>query len=326
MIISKTPLRMSFVGGGSDMADFYVKHPGAVLATTINKYIYVTVNKRFDSSIRVSYSKTENVEKLDEIQHKLVREAMRYTGIIQGVEITSIADIPSHGSGLGSSSAFTAGLLKSLHTYNNRSTSALELAKEAAKIEIEILSEPIGKQDHYACAYGGFNFIQFFPDHTVKVDPVILSQDTLQKLKNNILVFFTGITRSASEILKQQKVNLITDGEKIKALKQMVKLAHQLKNDLEKNNLDSFGPILHENWMLKKQLSHNISNGQINDWYEKARKAGAEGGKILGAGGGGFLLFYAPQERHGAIQQALLPLKPFDLDFESEGSRIIFIH
>lgn len=308
------------------MAAFYSRYPGAVVASTIDKYIYITVNKRFDSSIRISYSQTENVKKVEHLQHKLFREVMKYSGVDGGVEITSIADIPSKGSGLGSSSAFTVGLLKALQAYKHRSSSSGQLAKDAAAIEIDILREPIGKQDHYASAYGGFNFIQFNPDHTVKVEPIIFSQDTRRKLQSNCLVFFTGITRGASEILTQQKHNIISDVSKVNILKQMVKLAHQLKADLENNNLDSFGPILHENWILKKQLSNKISTDQIDIWYKKAKEAGAYGGKILGAGGGGFLLFYAPVEKHEAIKQVLKDLMPVEMAFENEGSRIIFIH
>jgi len=314
------------VGGGSDMPDFYTDSPGAVVSTAIDKYIYITVNKRFDKSIRVGYSQTETVDHIDDIQHPLVREVLRHTGLTEGLEITSIADIPSKGTGLGSSSAFTAGLLKALHAYKDTSVSAGALSEEAAKIEIDILGEPIGKQDHYAAAFGGFNFIQFNSDHTVTVEPIIFSQETRDTLQKNLLVFNTGLTRSASEILKTQKKNIITDSKKRDILKQMVTLAKKLRDDLQANSLDSFGPILHENWLLKKQLSDSISTSDIDRWYETGLKNGALGGKLLGAGGGGFLVFYAPTETHRAIINALPELEPVQFNFESEGSNIIFVH
>ena len=317
---------MSFAGGGSDIPAFYLKSPGAVVSTTIDKYIYITVNKRFDNSIRVGYSQTENVENINSIQHPLVREALRYVGIDGGVEITSIADIPSKGTGLGSSSAFTVGLLKALHAYKDKFMSASKLSEDSAKIEIEILGDPIGKQDHYASAHGGFNFIQFFPDHTVTVEPIIFNKETKDKLQENILVFYTGINRGASEILTVQKENIGSDQKKFEAQKAMVQLAHRLKDDLHNNNLDSFGPIMHENWLLKKQLADSISNSEIDTWYETGLKAGALGGKILGAGGGGFLMFYAPKEKHEQIIRALPQLRPVKFNFENQGSKIIFIH
>ncbi len=326
MIISKTPLRMSFVGGGSDLASFYTKHAGAVVSVAIDKYIYITVNKRFDSSIRIGYSQTENVNNIDDIQHGLVREALRHLGVQGGVEITSIADIPSKGTGLGSSSAFTVGLLNALHAYKDKFIPAHKLAEDSAKIEIDILREPIGLQDHYASAFGGFNFIKFHPDHSVTVEPVIFSQDTKNQLEKNLLIFYTGITRSASSILGKQKENLLADDKKFEIMKQMVNLAHRLKEDLEQNNLESFGQILHENWVLKKQMAQGISNPEIDNWYNKGMANGALGGKILGAGGGGFLVFYAPWEKHAEITKALPELRPINFHFENSGSKIIFIH
>jgi D-glycero-alpha-D-manno-heptose-7-phosphate kinase len=326
MIISKTPLRMSFVGGGSDLQDFYTHSMGAVVSTAIDKYIYITINKRFDSSIRVGYSQTETVDVVDDIQHNLVREALRKVDLTQGLEITSIADIPSSGTGLGSSSAFTIGLLKALHAYKGTFTSAAMLAEEAASIEIDILKEPIGKQDHYASAFGGFNYIQFNPDHTVTLEPIVMSPETKNILQTNLLVLYTGLTRSASEILEKQKSNIVSDMTKKDMLKKMVELAKRLRDDLRANNISSFGSILHENWLLKKQLSDKISSPDIDRWYDTAMKHGAEGGKLLGAGGGGFMVFYAPKDRHQAIMDALPELRPDSFNFENEGSNIIFVH
>lgn len=326
MIISKTPFRMSFVGGGSDLASFYEKSEGAVVSVAIDKFMYIWVNKKFDSDIRVSYSQTENVNKVGEINHPLVREALKKLDIDGGIEIASIADIPSKGTGLGSSSAYAVGLLNALHVYKKEYASAEELAQGACELEIDILKEPIGKQDQYASAYGGFNFIKFHQDGRVSVDPIICLKETRKRLERNLIMLYTGRTRSASNILKDQKKNTEKQADKFEIMQKMVKLAHKLRDELQKNNLDSFGEILHENWELKKQMAGGISDPQIDGWYEAGRKNGAVGGKILGAGGGGFLIFYAPEEKHEQIIQALPDLKPVKFEFEYQGSKIIFIH
>jgi len=326
MIISKTPLRMSFVGGGSDLPVFYRKYGGAVVSTAINKFVYVTVNQKFDERIRLSYSKTEDAKSAEKIKHPLVREALRMLGIKGGIEITSIADIPAKGTGLGSSSSFTVGLLNALHAFANRYAAAEKLAHESCTIEIERCGEPIGKQDQYAAAYGGFNLIEFNPDDSVSVEPIICKRETLRQLQENTLVFYTGITRSASALLKTQSATVASDKAKQKTMKRMVELAHELKAELQKNNLSAFGEIIHENWELKRSLTGGISSGVIDDWYERARKAGAIGGKLLGAGSGGFLMFYAPRDRHEAIFRELSDLRPVNFEFEPQGSKIIFVH
>ncbi|MEQ1876968.1 MAG: GHMP kinase [Bdellovibrionia bacterium] len=327
MIISRTPLRMSFVGGGSDLPGYYRHNGGgAVVSTAIKKYVYITVNEKFDEAIRVSYSKTEEVTKVSEIQHKIVRETLLHLGIPGGVEITSVADIPSRGTGLGSSSAFTVGLLNALQAYKTSFVSAESLGKEACRIEIEICGEPIGKQDQYASAYGGLNFIQFNEDDSVFVNPIICGRQTVETLQNNTLVFYTGLTRNASAILKTQDENIRSDPAKRDAMKKMVKFAFDLRDSLQRNNLDDFGNALHENWLLKKSLAADVTSGDIEDWYSKARSAGALGGKLLGAGNGGFLMFYAPKEKHRDIGQALQKLRQVHFGFEPEGSKIIFVH
>jgi D-glycero-alpha-D-manno-heptose-7-phosphate kinase len=326
MIISKTPLRMSFVGGGSDLPVFYRKYGGAVVSTAINKFVYVTVNKKFDERIRVGYSRTEEARTVEKIKHPLVRESMKMLGLGGGIEITSIADIPAKGSGLGSSSSFTVGLLNALHAYACRYASAEQLARESCEIEIERCGEPIGKQDQFAAAFGGFNFIEFYPDDSVSVEPIICRRETVQQLQTNTLVFYTGITRSASTLLKTQQEVVAAEKSKQKVLRQMVALARQLKAELQKNNLQAFGEIIHENWELKRSLTDAVSNQLIDGWYARARKAGAIGGKLLGAGSGGFLMFYAPRERHEAIQKGLQELRRVDFDFEQQGSKIIFVH
>lgn len=326
MIISKTPLRMSFVGGGSDLPVFYRKFGGAVVSTAIDKFVYVTVNKKFDDRIRLSYSKTEEVSSVNRIKHPLVREALKMLGIPGGVEITSIADIPAKGTGLGSSSSFTVGILNALHAFACRYASAEQLARESCEIEIERCREPIGKQDQFAAAFGGFNFIEFYPDDSVSVEPVICKRETLRELQANILVFYTGISRSASALLKTQQKAVASEKSKQKVLRKMVELAHVLKAELQKNNLQAFGQIIHENWLLKKSLTESITTSSIDHWYDKARRAGALGGKLLGAGTGGFLMFYAPRERHAAITKELGALRRMDFKFEPQGSKIIFVH
>jgi D-glycero-alpha-D-manno-heptose-7-phosphate kinase len=326
MIISRTPLRMSFVGGGSDLPVFYRRHGGAVVSTAINQCVYITVNKKFDDRIRVSYSRTEEARSVARIKHPLVREAMQLLGIAGGVEITSVADIPGKGTGLGSSSSFTVGLLHALHAYAGRYTGAEQLASEACAIELERCGDPIGKQDQYAAAFGGLNFIEFLPDDSVSVHPILCQRDTLQRLQAHLLVFYTGVTRSAAAILKQQQAAVAGERKKQKVLLRMVELAREVRRELQANRVSGLGEAIHEGWVLKRGLAGGITTPQIDAWYEKARGAGAIGGKLLGAGTGGFLLFYAPPERHEAIGLALASLRRMDFKFEPQGSRIIFVH
>lgn len=317
---------MSFVGGGSDLPSFYREHGGAVVSTAIDKYVYVTVNKKFDEGIRVAYSQNEEVASVPEIKHRVVRATLNALGIAGGVEITTIADIPSQGTGLGSSSSFSVGLINALGAFTGRYISAEGLAEQSCKIEIDICGEPIGKQDQYAAAFGGFNFIEFNPDHTVVVSPIIALPDTLERVRRNTLMFFTGITRSASALLKAQEEAVSSEKAKQAVLAKMVGLAKDLRKELQSNNTEGFGDILNENWQLKKSLTEGISTSAIDEWYELARKAGATGGKLLGAGAGGFLMIYGPEERHAAISEALCMLKRVDVGFEPLGSRIIFYH
>lgn len=324
MIITRTPFRISFVGGGTDLPDFYRIEPGAVVSAAINKYMYIVVNKRFDDTIRVSYSKTEIVKDVGEIQHPIVREALKSIGITEGVEIVSIADIPS-GTGLGSSSSFTVGLLNALHAYKGSLKPAEELAKEACHIEIDILGEPIGKQDQYIAAYGGLRYIQFNPDETVFTEPIIYAQESRDKLNRNLLLFYTGDTREARSILKQQKTDT-SQRDKAELLKNMRDLALELRNYLNSNSSpDILGEFLGKGWLLKKQLTSGISNNKIDEYYKRAIGAGAMGGKLLGAGGGGFLLLYCPEERQPKVREALSDLPLTKFYFEPEGSKITYV-
>lgn len=325
MIISRTPLRMSFAGGGSDLPNFYRRYGGAVLSTAIDKYVYVSVNPKFDGGIRLAYSRVEEVDRLEQIEHRLVQAAFEMLDLKGGVEITTTADIPSRGTGLGSSSSFTVGLIQAIQAYQGFHTSADELGRRSCEVEIERCGEPIGKQDQYAAAFGGLNLIQFNEDDSVDVIPIIMSKTNRYRLQENILVFYTGITRSASNILKQQSAETEKDVRKQDILKEMVNLTYKMRDELQGENFDGFGNILHENWMLKKTLADGISTSQIDDWYEAGLKAGAHGGKLLGAGSGGFLMFYAPVERHDAIEQAV-GLRKIKFNFDPLGSRILFYH
>ncbi|RRH87014.1 GHMP kinase [Variovorax beijingensis] len=323
MIISRTPLRMSFVGGGSDLPSYYRQHGGAVLSTAVDKYVYVSVNKKFDGGIRIAYSKTEEVDHIEKIEHRLVRATLQMLEIPGGIEVTSTADIPSRGTGLGSSSAFTVGLINVLSAYLGRHVSAEQLGRLSCEIEIERCGEPIGKQDQYASAYGGLSLIEFKPDDSVLVTPLVLRREIREAVESNIIVFYTGITRSASGILKEQSSNVADSSGKQKMLNRMVELAYELREELQNGHVNSMGEILDENWQLKKQLASGITSSEIDEWYAKAKANGALGGKLLGAGAGGFLMFYAPSERHDAIEKAL-GLRRIHFGFEPLGSRIIF--
>ncbi|HQR03430.1 MAG: GHMP kinase [Proteobacteria bacterium] len=326
MIISRTPLRMSFAGGGSDLPSFYREHGGAVVSTAIDKYVYVNINRKFDDGIRIAYSKTEEVASVGEIDHRIVRAALQYLQIDGGIEITTIADIPSKGTGLGSSSSFTVGLLHVLNAYLGKYVSREQLGQDSCRIEIDICGEPIGKQDQYAAAFGGFNLIEFKPDDSVIVSPIICDRSTVAELEAGILIFYTGITRSASGLLKKQSEDMAGDADKQRTMKRMVQLAYDLREELHRNNLSAFGEILHENWMLKRGLTAGVSTSEIDEWYRMARAAGATGGKILGAGAGGFLMIYAPPATHSMIKSALSFLKVVQMRFDPLGSRIIFYH
>lgn len=290
MIISRTPLRISFVGGGSDIAAYYNQSPGAVVSTAINKYIYITVNKKFDKRIRASYSKTENVDTADQIEHPLIRECLKKVGIERGIEVTSMSDIPGEGTGLGSSSSYTVGLLNALYAYVGKYASAEKLARDACEVEIEILKDPIGKQDQYIAAYGGLQFIQFLSDGNVDVSPIICSPEVKKTIEENCLLLYTGLTRSSGKILARQSKNMKDDVDKRVVMIQMVSLAHEMQRLLNNNLTKEFGDLLHESWILKRKMADGVTSEGIDRWYEIAKKNGVEGGKILGAGGGGFLL------------------------------------
>ena len=323
MIVSKTPLRMSFVGGGSDIPAYYHFEEGAVLSTSINKYMYVSVNKKFDGDIRLSYSLTEDVNDVEKIKHPIVRNTLKMLEISGGIEIASMADIPSKGSGLGSSSSYTVGLLNALYAFKNKSISQYDLGKLASHIEINLCGEPIGKQDQYSAAYGGINLIKFHSDESVTVEPIICKKSFIDQLEKSILMFYTGRTRSASTLLKEQSENM-NNGVKRSLIKEMASLSYDLKYMFENDDLDSVGELLDKNWKLKSQISSGITNPQIDDWYQKGINAGATGGKLLGAGNGGFIMFYVPPEKQKNVINALRNLKRIPFSFDNLGSQIVF--
>lgn len=325
MIISRTPLRVSFAGGGSDLSVYYETGYGVVVSTAIDKYIYITVNKKFDDLIRVSYSKTEMVKSVDEVEHNIIREALKIVGIEKGVEVVYMGDVPlgSAGIGLGSSSSLAVGVLNALYAYKGEHTTAQRLAEDACRIEIDILGHPIGKQDQYIAAYGGFNFIRFNSDESVFLDPIICQNKTKTELNNKLLLFYTGMSRVSSDILTEQRQNTKSN---LDYLDKMVMLAEEVKKCLINNDLIKFGEMLYQGWLYKKKLSGGITNPMLDEYYEKALNAGAIGGKVLGAGGGGFLLFYCEEENQNKVRAALSDLKETPFKFAPQGSKIIYVH
>lgn len=321
MIVVQTPLRISLMGGGTDFRQFFLSEEGCVISSAIDKYIYVIIKQRYDNQIRVGYTRTELVQDVDEIQHDLVRECLRYTGISGGVEISTMGDIPSEGSGLGSSSTVTVGLLNAMYAYLGTPVDQSKLAQQACEIELDILGNPIGEQDQYIAAYGGQRFIRFGRDGAVQVETLGMNAEQLRRLNQNLMLFFTNVTRKAETILSEQVQNM---DERLEILREMKCLAMQTKESLIADELDMLGCMLHKSWLLKKQLASKISNSAIDEVYEVARRSGALGGKITGAGGGGYLLLYCPREKQDSVRAAMrcFPELPFHL--ERDGSKVIF--
>ncbi|MGL4648589.1 MAG: GHMP kinase [Caldilineaceae bacterium] len=326
MIITQTPLRISFFGGGTDFREYFEQEHGLVLSTAIDKYIFVTIKERFDNKIRVGYTRTEMVDDVDQVEHELVREALRMTGIRTGVEINTMADIPSEGSGLGSSSTVTVGLLNAMYAFLGTPMDPATLARQACQIEIDVLGKPIGIQDQYIAAYGGQRLMTFagngYPGNDqVGIERLRLEPRLLRRLSSNLLLFYTGQARRAESVLSEQKASI---EETKPVLREMKRLALLARCHLDNGNLDAFGRLMHESWLLKKQLASKISNQAIDAMYQSAIDAGAFGGKITGAGGGGFLLLYCPPEHHEAVRDVLhaLPELPFNL--EQDGTKVIF--
>ena len=324
MIISRTPFRISYVGGGTDLRSYYKDGYGQVLSSTMNKYLYVVVKKQIgivEYKYRINWSKTEFRNNIDDIEHPIVREALKLFNINYPIEITTFADIPAN-TGLGSSSAFAVGLVHALSALEGKMITKYDLAMKAASIEVEILKRTMGKQDHFASAYGGFNIFTFNSDDTVKVEPVFYKKEVINKLEKNLILFYTKVKRDASEILKSQEKETENKRYILTKMRDMVPI---LENILSKGSeLNLFGKILDEGWILKQSLTGDISSSEINNYYEKALEAGALGGKLLGAGGGGFLLFYVELQHRQKLINVLSELYYLDVNFDYGGSRITY--
>ena len=321
MIITQTPLRISFAGGGTDFKGYYEKGGGAVISSAIDKYIYVVIKERFDSKIRVGYTRTEMVDRVDQIEHELVRECMILTGITGGVEIATMADIPSAGSGLGSSSTVTVGLLHAMYAYRGILVTAETLAQQACRIEIDILGKPIGKQDQYIAAYGSLRRFDFHADGSVAAKAVELSEERRRRFGESLMLFYTGITRKADTILSEQQANI---EDKRLSLDRMKAQVAEVEAALEGGNLNKVGRLMQTGWGWKKQMADRISSAEIDALYESALDAGATGGKIAGAGGGGFLLLYCPADRQSVVREVLAQMKELPFSLERDGTKVIF--
>jgi D-glycero-alpha-D-manno-heptose-7-phosphate kinase len=324
MILSRAPVRFSLGGGGTDLPSYCNEHGGFLVAAAIDQYIYVGANRRFYPGILLKYSKTEEVERVDEIQHPLFREAMRLTGVEGGLELVSIADLPAN-SGLGSSSSFSVALLNALHAYKREFVATEQLAREACQIEIDILKEPIGKQDQYISAYGGITAFTFEKGGGVTVERVPMKTEVIEDLQMNLLVFYSGIQRKASDVLSEQKKTITANkDDAVQRMHRIKELGHETKRLLMSGQIDQYGDLLHEHWMNKRKLASNMTDSNIDEHYEAARKAGAVGGKLMGAGGGGFFMFYVRPENRRVLYETLVArgLQPLRFHFDFDGARI----
>ncbi|MCC6866541.1 MAG: GHMP kinase [Ignavibacteria bacterium] len=321
MIISQTPLRISLSGGGTDLSNYYIPNEGFVVSTAIDKYIYVIVKERFDDLIYVDYSSKEIVNSIKEIKHELVKEAALLTGMTNGFEVMMVADIPSEGSGLGSSSSLTVGLLHAFYQYKGVLVTSERLAQEACKIEIEILGRPIGKQDQYIAAYGGLRSFKFCKDESVEIENINMTTEIKRKLGSNLLLFFTSTTRKAASILEEQSKNVIN---KLQFHNKIKELAYDTFDGLNSFDINRVGENLRINWELKKHLASNVSNEEIDRMHSLAMDGGAIGAKISGAGGGGFLLVYCERDKQDNLRRALNQYRELPFYLEKHGSKIIF--
>lgn len=322
MIITQTPYRVSFAGGGTDLPAFYEREYGAVVSVAIQRHIYVTIHGRFERNIRVAYSRTEIAEQVDDLQHELVRESIRLTGVNHPIEVTTIGDVPA-GAGMGSSSTLTVGVLHALHALKGEYVGRERLASEACRVEIDVLGHPIGKQDQYAAAYGGLNYIRFNPDHTVDVEPITVCPDFAAELERRALLFYTGHQRDANTILR--RLSDVT-ADRLVILRELRDLADELRSTIRGAcDLDRVAAVLHRAWELKRSQGFGISDAQVDQWYCAARRAGAQGGKLLGAGGGGFLFLLAPPSAHERIREQLNRPQELPFRIDRRGSRVVFV-
>jgi D-glycero-alpha-D-manno-heptose-7-phosphate kinase len=325
MIVSRTPFRVSFVGGGSDLAAYYHRRPGAVVSMAIARYMYVAVSRRFDDTIRVSYTRTEIVDRVDDLQHDLIREAMKRTGVTSGVEIVTIGEVPA-GTGLASSSSLTVGVLHALYAFRGQSVTADRLAREACEIEIERLGRPIGKQDQYIAAYGGFQHLQFNADETVAVAPIVCTPETRQRLVAELMLFYSGIQRDSTDVLSDARRQIAGNARTQGSMDRLVNLVPDFTEALASGQIDRIGPLLHRGWLLKKQMSRLVSSQALERFYAASRRAGASGGKVSGAGGGGCLLLMVPTPLQDRVRRTLgrHGLTQIPVAYEHQGSRLVY--
>jgi D-glycero-alpha-D-manno-heptose-7-phosphate kinase len=323
MIITRTPLRISIGGGGTDLPSYYRLQDTVVISAAIDKYVYIGINKTFVDDYFIKYSALERAATIDDIEHPIVREALRLAEIPPGVEIVSMADIPA-GTGLGSSGTFTVGLLRALYAYKREHTTAYALAETACKIEIELLKQPVGKQDQYIAAFGGLSCFEFHRDDTVSVSPLAISNETLHRLEERLLLFFTGYSRSAGSILSDQKERSERQDDAMAAsLAHAARLGREIKEVLESDDCDRFGDLMHEHWEYKRVRSTGMTNSDIDSWYECGLKNGARGGKLVGAGAGGFLLFYADDPVRLRKAMTGIGLSEVRFSFDHDGSTVL---
>jgi D-glycero-alpha-D-manno-heptose-7-phosphate kinase len=325
MIVSRAPVRFSLGGGGTDLPSYSKTHGGFLVAAAIDSYVFVCAARRFYNNIRLAYSKTELVESIDQIEHRLFREALRFTNLQTNLELHSLADVPAN-SGLGSSSSFTVALLNALHAFKREYVPTKQLAEEACHIEIDVLKEPIGKQDQYIAAYGGITAFTFHPDGSVEAERVAMKDEAVMELENNLLIFYSGVERSASQVLAEQK-KTITDNkdDAVNRMHRIKQLGYDTKQLLESGNIDAYGELLHEHWTNKRKLASNMTSSVIDEHYDAARAAGAIGGKLMGAGGGGFFMFYVrPADRRRVFETLSgRGLRHTRFHFDFDGARIL---
>ncbi|HSY24021.1 MAG TPA: sugar kinase [Polyangiaceae bacterium] len=325
MIVSRAPVRFSLGGGGTDLPSYSREHGGFLVAAAVDKFVYVCVAKRFQNTIRLAYTESEIVDSVDQIRHRIFREALRMTDVTKGVELHSLADVPAN-TGLGSSSTFTVALLNGLHAFRREFVPVEQLAREACSLEIDVLQEPIGKQDQYIAAYGGISALTFHPDGSVDVERLALRDEVIDELEANLLIYYSGVERAAASVLKEQAKTIVANkDDAVQRMHRIKALGHETKRILLTGNIDAYGEMLHEHWTNKRKLAANMADGTIDEHYDVARKAGAIGGKLMGAGGGGFFMFYVRAAERRRVQEALAArgLRPMRFRFDFDGARIM---
>jgi D-glycero-alpha-D-manno-heptose-7-phosphate kinase len=325
MIVSRAPVRFSLGGGGTDLPSYSLQHGGFVVAAAVDKFVFVCVNRRFQNNVRLAYTESELVDSVDQIRHRIFRAALQATGLAKGLELHSLADVPAN-TGLGSSSSFTVALLNGLHAYKREFVPAEQLAREACHLEIDILKEPIGRQDQYIAAYGGISAMTFHPDGSVEVERLPLSDAVIDELESNLVIYFSGVERSASTVLKEQAKTIVENKDAaVQRMHRIKALGYETKRILLAGEIDQYGEMLHEHWTNKRKLASNMADSAIDEHYEAARKAGAIGGKLMGAGGGGFFMFYVRPGERRAVQDALAArrLRRMRFRFDFDGARIV---